>query len=316
MFDSVSQRMKSGTTVFEIGAEERIRENALREHFAAFWANTQGEPRAVYDKFVSACPMAEGIDLESLDRDGVHGWWVRPASGAPVSGRAILYIHGGGYVMGSAQAYRGFVSQLVARTEIPALVIDYPLAPEASLPAAPEAALTAWHSLAVQGFDRIAIVGDSAGGGLTLVTLAALAKQPLKHAPVAGVVFSPWTDLCFTGASMTDPAVTDPLIGYDYLQDCVRKYAGDIATANPLASPLYGDLKGLPPLLIQVGTDERLLDDSRQYAGRATQAGASVHLEIWKGMHHVFQLDVAHIESARIALDRAGQFLSDAFGRK
>lgn len=230
-----------------------------------------------------------------------------------VDGNAILYIHGGGYVLGSAQAYLGFVSQIVSRTRIPAFVLDYPLAPEASLPAAPSAAMAAWLWLAQQGCKRVAIVGDSAGAGLSLVTLAQLAKMPGAAQPVAGAVFSPWTDLAFTGASMTDPAVQDPLISHEYLQDCARKYLGLSQATDPLASPLAGDLRGLPPLLIQVGTDERLLDDSRQYAARAAQAGVRVQLEIWEGMHHVFQMDVAHIQSARSALDRAAAFLIDAF---
>ena len=163
------------------------------------------------------------------------------------------------------------------------------------------------------GFDRIVIVGDSAGGGLTLVTLAELTKKPHSAAPIAGVVFSPWVDLAFTGASMKDPTVIDPLIGYDYLQDCARKYLGVADTHDPLASPLFGDLRDLPPLLIQVGTDERLLDDAKQYADRATQAGVSVELEIFEGMHHVFQLDVAHLEGSRVALERATRFLRNAF---
>ena len=302
---------QSRTEFVPISADEREREHALRERFAAFWQAASDEPRTVYDAFISASPLADDIALESVDEGGVRGWWVRPQR--PEPGRAILFLHGGGYVLGSAKAYRGFVSQIVSRARIPALVIDYPLAPESTVPAAPEAAKAAWRWLIVQGFDRIAIVGDSAGGGLTLVTLAELAKGPDGTAPVASVVFSPWADLAFTGASMTDPAVTDPLIGYDYLQDCARKYLGGTAPRNPLASPLFGDLRGLPPLLIQVGTDERLLDDARQYADRATQAGASIELEIFEGMHHVFQLDVAHLETSRVALDRATRFLRSAF---
>jgi acetyl esterase/lipase len=164
-----------------------------------------------------------------------------------------------------------------------------------------------------QGFERIAIVGDSAGGGLTLVTLTEVSKRIHGAAPIAGVVFSPWADLTFTGSSMTDETVEDPLIGYDYLQDCAHKYVGGMNASDPLASPLFGELQGLPPLLIQVGTDERLLDDSRQFAERAARAGVSVKLEVWEGMHHVFQLDVAHIHSSRAALDRAARFLRIAF---
>lgn len=291
--------------------DEREREKTLLAHFADFWSTATGAPRAIYDKFIAASPVADGFTFEAVDVAEVHGWWVR--TGAAVSDQAILFIHGGAYVQGTAEAYRGFASQIVSRTGIPALVIDYPLAPEAHLPAAPNAALAAYDYLVEQGFSRIAIVGDSAGGGLSLVTMAQLAKQSEVPAPIAGVVFSPWTDLAFTGRSMTDPAVTDALIGYDYLQDSANKYVGAFAPTDPLASPLHGDLAGLPPLLIQVGTDERLLDDSRQFAAKAANAGVPVELEVWEGMHHVFQLDVAHLESSRVALDRAGAFLARAF---
>jgi acetyl esterase/lipase len=299
------------TTIIRISPDERERESALRKRFAHFWETASGEPRAIYDSFIAATPLTETVTLEAVDEDGVRGWWVRPTHAQP--DQAILFLHGGGYVQGSAHAYRGFVSQLVSRAQVPALVIDYPLAPEATLPAAPTAALTAWRWLVAQGFTRIAIVGDSAGGGLTLVTLAELIKTSQGATPIAGAVFSPWTDLAFTGMSMADPAVNDPLIGYKYLQDCAHKYLGSAHASDPLASPLFGDLRGLPPLFIQVGTDERLLDDARRYADRATRAGVPVQLEIWEGMHHVFQLDVAHLESSRSALDHAAQFLRHAF---
>jgi epsilon-lactone hydrolase len=299
------------TAVIRIAADERAREKVLRERFASFWGSASGEPRAIYDTFISASPVTADVTLDAVDEDGVQGWWVRPERAHPA--QAILYIHGGGYVQGSAKAYRGFVSQIVSRTQVPALVIDYLLAPEATLPAGPTAALTAWRWLIDQGFRQIAIVGDSAGGGLTLVTLAEVSKRTHGAAPIASVVFSPWADLAFTGASMTDPAVEDPLISYEYLQDCARKYLGGVDATDPLASPLFGELKGLPPLLIQVGTDERLVDDSRQFAERAARAGVSVQLEVWEGMHHVFQLDVAHLESSRVALDRAARFLRGAF---
>ena len=295
-------------------AEETSRETALRKRFAEFWASSKGELRAIYDTFTSGSPMAEGVTTESVDTEGVHGWWLKPESAT--SGQAILFIHGGGYVLGSAKAYRGFVSQIVSRTHVPALAIDYPLAPEATLPAAPIAAIAAWDWLVARGFNNIAIVGDSAGGGLSLVTLEELTKEPRGPAPTAGVVFSPWADLAFTGKSMTDPAVQDPLISYEYLQDCATKYRGTFAPNDPLASPLFGNLKGLPPLLIQVGTDERLLDDSLKFADRAAAVGVPVELEVYKGMHHVFQLDVAHIESARNALDSAASFLRNAFGAR
>lgn len=261
------------TVLIQIAEEERARESLLREYFASFWGSASGPPRAVYDAFISASPLTAGVTLDAVHEGDVRGWWVRPERLDP--GQAILYIHGGGYVQGSATAYRGFVSQIVSRAQVPALAIDYPLAMEATLPAGPAAALTAWSWLVDQGFERIAMVGDSAGGGLALVTLAEASRGTYGVAPIAGVVFSPWTDLAFTGASMTDRAVEDPLIGFEYLQDCARKYLGGVDAHEPLASPLFGELRGLPPLLIQVGTDERLLDDSRQFAERAARAGVS-----------------------------------------
>ncbi|WP_144640541.1 alpha/beta hydrolase [Bordetella genomosp. 13] len=299
------------TSVFGIGAEERMRENALRAHFARFWQSAGPDLRYTYNDFIAATPLADGVGFVAVDMPSGRGWLVQPTTSEP--GQAILYLHGGGYQLGSAAAYRGFVSQIVQRTQVPALVIDYPLAPEATLPAAPDAALAAWRWLVEQGYTRIAVVGDSAGGGLALVTLARLTHQASGPAPVAGAVFSPWTDLAFTGASMTDPSIEDPLIGHDYLRDCARKYLGDYDATDPLASPLYGSLLGMPPLLVQVGRDERLLDDARQYTERAAASGVHVQLEIWEGMHHVFQLDVAHLESSRRALDRAARFLRDAF---
>lgn len=316
MFDAAIGNEHGKTTVIQIADDEREREKALHERFANFWATATGDIRSIYDAFISASPVTDDVAFEEVNHDDVRGWWAHPVQAQKAYGQAILYIHGGGYVLGSARAYRGFVSQLVSRTQVPALIIDYPLAPEATLPSAPGAALAAWNWLISQGFKQIAIVGDSAGGGLALVTLTELTKTLREVSPIAGVVFSPWTDLAFTGRSMKDPAVTDPLTSYEYLQDCANKYCGPVSPLDPLASPLFGDMKNLPPLLMQVGTDERLLDDSRQYADRAMQAGVNVQLEIWESMHHVFQLDVEHLESSRIALDHAAHFLLNAFHHK
>jgi epsilon-lactone hydrolase len=301
-------------TTIAISTDERAREAQLRAHFAEFWGSAQGAPRAIYDTFISATPLASDVVLEPINEARVQGWWVEP-KGAP-SNHALLYIHGGGYVMGSARAYRGFASQIARRAGAPALVIDYPLAPETTLPLATRAVLAAWDWLRARGIDEIALVGDSAGGGLTLATLAALRDRPGGGRPVAAVVFSPWADLAFTGRSMTDAAVVDPLISEDYLRRCAQQYLGGQDPRDPRASPLFGDLAQLPPLLIQVGTDERLLDDSRQYATRAASAGSPVELEVWEGMHHVFPLDVAHLESSRSALDRAARFLKGHFAHR
>jgi epsilon-lactone hydrolase len=299
--------------MFPLAAEERDREKALRAQFVQFWSTATGDPRTVYDTFISATPFAEGVSCEQVEAASVRGWWVRP-SVAERDG-VILYLHGGGYVGGSAKAYRGFASQLASRTRRPVFVLDYPLAPEATLPAAPDAVLAAYEWLRASGSQRIVFAGDSAGGGLALVTLGRLAHAPRPSAAIAGLAFSPWVDLAFTGASMKDAHVEDPLLTYEYLQAGARMVLGGADSRDPLASPLYGDLSRLPPLLIQVGSDERLLDDARQYAERAAGAGSPVRLEVWEGMHHVFQVDVAHLRTSGVALDRAAAFLADAFNK-
>jgi acetyl esterase/lipase len=191
--------------------------------------------------------------------------------------------------------------------------LDYPLAPEATLPAAPDAVMAAYEWLHANGADRIAVVGDSAGGGLAVEILSRLAHDEHALPAVAGVVFSPWVDLAFGGASWTDAGIADPLITYESLHTHALEYLGDADPHDTRASPLYGDLSGLPPLLIQAGTDEHLLDDARRLAERAAGAGSPVRLEIWEGMHHVFQLNVAELQTSRSALDHAAAFLDDAF---
>jgi epsilon-lactone hydrolase len=299
------------TVMFPLAAEERDRERELRARIAQFWSTATGDPRTVYDKFVSATPFVEGVSSEQIETASVRGWWVRP-SAAEHDG-VILYLHGGGFVAGSAKAYRGLASQLARRTRRPVFVLDYPLAPEATVPAAPNAVMAAYEWLRASGSQRIAFVGDSAGGGLALVTLARLAPAPRPSAAIAGVAFSPWVDLAFTGASMRDGHIEDPLLTYEFLQAGARMYLGAADPRDPLASPLFGNLSGLPPLLIQVGSDERLLDDARQYAERAAGAGARVQLEVWQGMHHVFQINVADLQTSGVALDRAAAFLVEAF---
>jgi monoterpene epsilon-lactone hydrolase len=299
---------------FPLAAAERDRERELRARFAKFWSAATGDPRTLYDTFISsATPLAEGVSSEQIETASVRGWWVRPSVAEAKHDGVILYLHGGGYVGGSAKAYRGLASQLASRTRRPVFVLDYPLAPEATVPAAPNAVMAAYEWLRANGNERIVFVGDSAGGGLALVTLARLVHASRPSAAIAGVGFSPWVDLAFTGASMKDAHIEDPLLTYEYLQAGARMYLGGADSRDPLASPLFGDLSKLPPLLIQVGSDERLLDDARQYAERAAGAGSQVRLEVWEGMHHVFQINVADLQSSGVALDRAAAFLVEAF---
>ncbi|HEY3934965.1 MAG TPA: alpha/beta hydrolase [Gemmatimonadales bacterium] len=300
--------------IFPLAADDRDREQEARARFAQFWSTATGDPRAIYDSFISATPIAEGVSSEQVETGAAHGWWVRPAGADPDG--VILYLHGGSYVAGSGKAYRGIASQLATRTHRAVFVLDYPLAPEATVPAAPDAVMAAHQWLRTSGSERIVFAGDSAGGGLALVALARSAHASPPTAAIAGLVFSPWVDLAFTGASMRDARIVDPLLTYEALQQSARMYLGAADARDPLASPLFGDLSGLPPLLIQVGSDERLLDDARQYAERAAGAGSPVRIEVWQGMHHVFQADVAHLQTSGVALDRAAAFVAEAFANQ
>jgi len=261
--------------------------------------------RAAFDELMEGTPSATGVTYEAAVVGGVAGWWCRPAD-ADV-GSAILYFHGGAYVVGSAHAYRHLAGQLAARARAPTFVTDYGLAPERPFPAAVEDAEAAYRGLADAGFSRIAVAGDSAGGGLALVTAARMTQAALR--PVAVCVMSPWTDLALTGESMDSRAGHDPVLTRQSLEDARRLYLGHSSARDPRVSPLYGDLAGLPPVLLHVGEDEILLDDALRYADRSSQAGAEAELHIWQGMAHVFLANPALLQAAREELDIAGEFL-------
>ena len=251
-------------------------------------------------------PIADGVACEEVDKGNIRGWWIRPVRAQ--SNRAILFIHGGAYVLGSAAAYRGLASQLAARTGVATFALDYPLASEHLFPAAYDAVVAAQRWLRSQGMTQIALVGDSAGGGLGLATLAHRHADSPQVA--SAVVFSPWTELAMTGPSMSDPQVIDPIFKPAILAHAATTYLGTADPKDGRASPLYADPGSLPPLLLQVGTDELLLDDARRYAMLAAQHGGEVRLQVFEGLHHVFQRACADLPSARRALDDAGTFIS------
>jgi monoterpene epsilon-lactone hydrolase len=287
--------------------DEREIEQAVLAEIHQLFSNPTGNQRETYDTMIAGTPIADGVTLEAVDRDGVSGWWVRPA-GAPAN-RAILFLHGGGYVLGSAKAYRGLASQVAVRAGVAAFVADYPLAPEHVFPAASEAAAAVRRWLGRQGVSQVALVGDSAGGGLALSVLGDTATTSPEIAAIA--VFSPWLDLAMTGASVTSPDIRDPIF---FQPEMLGGPAGAyLAGADPKdgrASPLYAVPEVLPPLLIQVGSDEILLDDARRYAQAAADKGGEVQLEIYEGLHHVFQGATRGLPAARRALDAVATFLS------
>ncbi|WP_217240711.1 alpha/beta hydrolase [Streptomyces sp. AC555_RSS877] len=231
---------------------------------------------------------------------------------AEVSGRGrLLYLHGGGYVVGSPDTHEGLVSELARRLGLRALSVDYRLAPEHPFPAAVDDALAAYRELLDAGIDPrdLVIAGDSAGGGLSIATLLAARHAGLPQ-PAAVVLFSPWVDLTLAGESMRSKQDADPLFIEADLRAFADLYVGAGDRAHPLASPLFADLTGLPPLLVQVGANEVLLDDAVRLAARAGADDVEVTLEVGPGLPHVFQLQYGRLDEADAALDRAAAFLT------
>lgn len=252
-----------------------------------------------------------GIDVATAPIPGLSAEWIRPSGSA--GDRAMLYFHGGGYVMGSSRSHRGVVAKFVAGSGIGALLFDYRLAPEHPFPAALEDSLTAYRWLLEQGFppERIVFAGDSAGAGLCLAALLAIRDDALPL-PAAAALLSPWTDLKCTGGSY---ARRDPLAPDGSWQVYSAYYAGDNDPALPLISPLYGDLAGLPPLLIYVGEDETMLDDSVRFAEKARAAGVEVTLHVGQGMVHCYPALSPLFPEARAAMEDICAFLAGAASR-
>jgi monoterpene epsilon-lactone hydrolase len=248
------------------------------------------------------------VKCESVSAGGVNGEWIIPPDA--VDERAILYLHGGGYIMGSVNTHRATVARIARASKARALALEYRLAPEHPFPAAVDDATNAYRWLLEQKYSprKIAIAGDSAGGGLTLAVLLALRDQ---HAPLpaCAIPISAWTDMEGTGESMTSGAIKDPMVGFGELAKFAKLYVGNADPKNPLLSPLHGDYRGLPPLLIQVGAAERLLDDSTRVAALAKEAGVKVELEVWDDMIHVWHAFAKLLPEGQQAIDRIGRFV-------
>ena len=266
------------------------------------------EARAGFEQVASMFPVDADIKREVVSAGGVKAEWVSaPDTDA---GRAVLYLHGGGYVIGSINTHRSLAARLSRASKARVLVIDYRLAPEHPHPAAVDDSVAAYRWMLSQGLKpaRIAVAGDSAGGGLTVATLLAIrdAKLPL---PGAGACLSPWVDLEGIGESMTTKAGVDPIVQKAGLLQMAAAYLGGKTPRTPLAAPLYADLSGLPPLLIQVGTAETLLDDASRLAERARKAGVTVSYEPWESMIHVWHLFAPMLDEGQQAIDRIGEFV-------
>lgn len=269
---------------------------------------TTAERRAQYERAEKVFPTPPDVKVERVNVPAAPAEWLRPPSAVP--GRVVLYLHGGGYVIGSPRSHRHLAAAIAGAAGASALLLDYRLAPEHPFPAAVEDATAAYRWLLDQATapERIVIAGDSAGGGLTVATLLALreARVPL---PAGGVCISPWVDLTCSGASYATMAAADPIVRRAGVEEMARAYLGATPPRTPLASPLFADLRGLPPLLIHVGSDEVLLDDAVQLAERAKAAGVDATLEIYDRMIHVWHWFLPMLDEAQTAVEAIGRFV-------
>jgi epsilon-lactone hydrolase len=253
------------------------------------------------------------VRVEAADANGVRAEWTTTPKADPA--RVILFLHGGGYVSGSLSSHRHMVAQAGREARARTLALEYRLAPEHPFPSALEDAMAGYRFLLSCSFapSRIAVAGDSAGGGLAVALLVSArdAGLPLPACTWCG---SPWVDLEVTGGSLTTKATVDPVIQKSYLMELSASYLNGADPCTPLASPLHADLRGLPPMLIQVGSAETLLDDSVRLAGVAGVADVSVRLEVWPNMIHAWHLFYQEVAGGRRALAEAGAFIRSNLG--
>ena len=268
--------------------------------------------RADFETMMEAMPVGEDVTFTEKTIGGVPA--LHSLTPGADAGRTLLYLHGGAYVIGSPKAYRALASNLARAAGVSGLSLDYRLAPEHPFPAAVDDAVAAYRALLDEGKapGSIAIAGDSAGGGLTMATLVAARRAGLPM-PAAAFVISPWVDLACEGASITGKAEADPILTRDGLLAMAAHYLQGTGARDALASPLHADLSGLPPLLIQVGSDEILLDDATVLAARAGAAGVRVRLDVWPRMPHVWHAFSFMLSEGRDAIAEAGAFLNARF---
>ena len=282
---------------------------AIREMLAASPRPANlAERRQRLDALGSRYIIPTDVLVEPVDANGVPAEWTTTPAADPT--RAILFLHGGGYISGSIVSHRHMIAQAGREAEARTLALGYRLAPEHPFPVALEDALSGYRYLLSEGFapEHIVIAGESAGGGLAVAALVSLRDQGM---PLPGGTWcsSPWVDLEMTGATMTTKAAVDPLIQRNYLLELATLYLNGVDPRTPLASPLHADLRGLPPMLIQCGSAETLLDDALRLAGVAAVADVRTTLQIWPDMIHAWHLFHAQLAEGRSALAEVGAFV-------
>jgi monoterpene epsilon-lactone hydrolase len=269
---------------------------------------TINDTRASVDSFFAGFRVPDDVEVQPVDAAGFRAIWVSTPESSRE--RTVIYLHGGGYVLGSARNYCEMASRVARAARARVLVIDYRLAPEHPFPAPVEDALAAYRWLISNGANPAStvIAGDSAGGGLTLATLVTL-RDVRDRLPAAGICISPWVDLEAIGESMESNASVDPLISREMLCEMAATYLAGENPKSPMAAPLYADLRGLPPLLIQVGTWETLLDDALRITERARAAGVDVTLEQFERAPHVWHVFASFLPEGQQAIERIGEFI-------
>jgi len=257
--------------------------------------------------------LSNDVETKKVNIDGIDAIWLKTPGVEEES--LIIYLHGGSYTAGSFNSHKDLVQRLSREAKCKIITIEYGLAPEQPFPKGLNDVIKIYNWLINEEKykpNKIVIVGDSAGGGLTLATLVKLRDLNIKL-PAAGVCLSPWTDLAFTGESYYDKNIRDPGITLDDLMFAAKLYIGNNDPKNPYISPVYADLKGLPPLLIHVGTVEKLLNDSTRVAESAKKAGVNVTLKVWNEMIHVFQAYAVLIREGEESIKEIGSFILNHF---
>ena len=271
-------------------------------------ADTVADYRAAYNSFFGRFPVSDGVRISEAIVGGVPGLRLEVA-GVPAV-HCILYLHGGGYMSGNPEGVRDLAGRLARAAGAEAFLADYRLAPEHPHPAAVDDAVAAYLALAAEKGRALCLAGDSAGGGLVVATLLAL-RDGGHPMPAGAVCFSPWVDLDPEREISASLLARDTVVSLSTLRLASDAYLAGADPRTSSASPIYGDLRGVPPLLVQVGGDELLVDDAYRLAEAARSAGADATLEIVEGMPHVFQYFAAVSPEAAAALERAGRFLAE-----
>lgn len=254
------------------------------------------------------------VETKPTSIKSVPGMWFTPPK--MLKGKLLYYLHGGGYAAGSINTHQVLIGKLALSCELKTLAINYKLAPENPYPAGLNDVLDVYLWLISEGGYQpkdIVIAGDSAGGGMTLAFLLALKAKRLPM-PLSVACLSPWTDLALTGESIIlNESIEAILPSMDVLKEWAAYYIGNDSAKNPLISPLYGDLRGLPPMLIQVGTDEIIVDDSTRFADRAKKAGVDCTLEVWNGMPHVWHICWQYLPEGKQAINRIAEYFQEQY---